>query len=88
MPVIPNVARCAALAVLTGLGGLPAQSAPQCKPAIVPKATLSSDVINQQRRWTGIFAVDASQCATGSGTFAISGKEVRAGLAFTVTPAN
>jgi hypothetical protein len=44
---------------------------PICTPALSFKTSAHSDVLNQQRRWTGIVAVDASRCSTSEGAFAI-----------------
>jgi uncharacterized protein YjiS (DUF1127 family) len=59
-----------------------------CKPSLSPKASAHSDVVNFQRRWTGVFAVDASRCATTAGSFDVEFvrlKEVGPDLAFTET---
>lgn len=77
--------RAAVFVVLAGLGARPAESQPLCKPAIVSKAMRSFEVQNRQRRWTAVFAVDASRCATDAGTFAVDfvrEKETAPDLAF------
>jgi uncharacterized protein YjiS (DUF1127 family) len=42
-----------------------------CKPSLSPKASGHSDVVSFQRRWTGVFAVDASRCSAAAGPFEI-----------------
>jgi uncharacterized protein YjiS (DUF1127 family) len=62
------------------------EGAPVCRPNISPKASAHSEVVNFQRKWTGVFAVDASRCATAAGSFEIEFvrlKEVGPDLPFT-----
>jgi hypothetical protein len=74
--------------VLVGLllaAATPSMARQACKPVLAPKAAAYSGTINQQHRWTGTFAVDASQCATRSGTFEllfVREKELGPDLAF------
>ncbi len=63
--------RTVVFALLPCVGTVPAESQPLCKPAILSKSARSSEVLNQEHRWTAVFAVDASRCATNSGTFDI-----------------
>ena len=73
-------------AILVALAATQAASRQACKPTLSSKASRSSAVLNQQRRWTTVFAVDASRCSTTSGTFDIQfvrEKEVGPDLAFT-----
>ena len=72
--------------VLIALGATPAASQPLCKPVVSSKSARSFAGLNQQRRWTAVFAVDASRCATTSGTFDVDfvrEKEVGPDLEFT-----
>jgi uncharacterized protein YjiS (DUF1127 family) len=57
-----------------------------CKPSLTTKESGHSDVVNFQRKWTGVFAVDASRCSTAAGPFDIEFvrlKEVGPDLSFT-----
>jgi len=63
----------------------PSMARQTCSPALASTSSAYSATINQQHRWTGIFAVDASQCATRSGTFElrfVREKELGPDLAF------
>jgi hypothetical protein len=57
--------------VLVAASAVPAASQPVCRPALALATSAHSDVLNQQRRWTGIVTVDAARCATSDGAFAI-----------------
>jgi hypothetical protein len=46
-------------------------SQPICRPALTLERSAHFDVLNQQRRWTGVVAVDTARCATAAGAFAI-----------------
>jgi hypothetical protein len=75
-----------ALALILLAAATTASAAKQtCKPVLSAKSSGYSDAINQQHRWTGVFAVDASQCATNSGIFElrfVREKELGPDLAF------
>ena len=58
-------------ALLAACGATPAGSEETCKPTLSSKASGHSDVVNFRRKWTGVFAVDASRCATTTGPFAV-----------------
>ena len=64
-------------AILTCIGCLlaasptPAASQAACKPTVTGSTAAHSEVVDQRRRWTGVFAVDASRCATQAGAFDI-----------------
>ena len=58
------------------LGALLGATAPgagqeTCRPVLSAKSSGHSDVLNFQRRWKGVFTVDASRCATTEGAFEI-----------------
>jgi hypothetical protein len=72
--------------LLIASGAAPAVSQDLCKPALFPKASEHSEVVNFQRKWTGTFAVDASRCATKTGFFEVEFvrlKEIGPDLPFT-----
>jgi hypothetical protein len=59
---------------------------PTCKPHLSVQEVRFSEVLNQQRRWTAVLAVDASRCADASGRFDIKFirlKEMTPDLPFT-----
>jgi hypothetical protein len=60
---------CAMLGVTAAA---PAVSQEQCKPILSPKVSGHSEVVNFRRKWTAVFAVDASGCATSTGPFEIA----------------
>lgn len=66
-----EVARLVVAAVLSALGPHPAVAAIACKPVITPNTVLVSEPAGSQRLWTAVLAVDASTCASTSGTFEI-----------------
>jgi hypothetical protein len=64
----------------------PAHAETSCKPGLTLKEVRFSEVRSQQRTWTALVAVDASQCAASSGKFAINFvrlKEIGIDLPFT-----
>jgi uncharacterized protein YjiS (DUF1127 family) len=72
--------------LLTALPATHAEGREICRPILSTRASGHSEVVNLQRRWTGVFAVDASRCATATGSFEIEFvrlKEVGPDLAFT-----
>ena len=74
----------AGLLVASGATRAPSQEI--CKPSLSANAAGHSDVVNFERRWTGVFAVDASRCSTAAGSFDVEFvrlKEVGPDLAFT-----
>ncbi len=52
--------------LLIASGATEAMSQKLCKPSLSLKASGHSDVVNRQRRWAGVFAVDASPSTSSS----------------------
>jgi hypothetical protein len=48
---------------------VPAIGQETCTPVLSTKSSGHSQVVNFQRRWTGVFAVDASRCSSTAGAF-------------------
>jgi hypothetical protein len=72
--------------LLVTSGAAPAISQEICRPTLSPIVSGHSDVVNFQRKWTGVFAADASRCAVTTGPFEIEFvrlNEVGPDLAFT-----
>jgi hypothetical protein len=71
--------------LFTALATAPAASQDICKPILSPKASGHSDVVDFQRKWSGVVAVAASHCSSTTGPFTIEFvrlKEVGADLSF------
>jgi hypothetical protein len=90
-PIVGEITmRLSCIALL--LAGLIASGATEtagqalCKPAITPQSSRHSDVVDRQRRWTGVFVVDALPCASAAGFFTVDFtrlKEIGPDLVFT-----
>ena len=57
--------------ILGAAGATRSESQPVCRPALSLERSAHFDMLNQQRRWTGVVAVDAARCAATAGAFAI-----------------
>ena len=71
--------------LLVASNAAPVMSQEICKPTLSSKTSGHSEVVNRERRWTGVFAVAASRCATTAGSFDVEFvrlKEVGPDLSF------
>jgi len=64
----PGLSACA----LAVFGLAPAAGQTSCQPELTFKETRFSEMQEQHRTWTAVLTVDASSCATTSGSFFIS----------------
>lgn len=53
------------------LWATPLTADPTCQPTLAAKEVSSSSVVNLRRYWSATFSVDASQCASTTGLFAL-----------------
>jgi|SRR5581483_3009608 len=67
------ILRCAALAMVAFANVAPALAGSVCRPALAFRQVRFSpiDLETMQRRWAATLSVDASSCATASGSFEI-----------------
>jgi hypothetical protein len=57
--------------MLGAAGATPSASQPVCRPGLAIERSAHFDMVEQQRRWTGVVGVDAARCASPAGAFAI-----------------